>query len=333
MTSALHSPVCDLLGCEVPIVLAGMGGVARSELVAAVIAAGGFGFLGMVREPVSLIRNEIQRLRERGIERFGVNLIPSATDPALLESQVATCLELAVPVVCLFWDIPTALVQTLRHAGIVVVCQVGSVAEAQDAANAGAHALIVQGIEAGGHIRGHELLETLVPAIEAGVSLPVLAAGGITDGADVARMWSLGAQGVVLGTALIATYEAFAHDFHKQRIVEAGTNATVITDYFHINWPRGARVRVLANSVTRDECGDPFSSGRVVIGEEEGRPIYLFSTDSPLRSMSGDFEAMALYAGTGVAGVTEIISAKERVHRIVAEASRLLRRSGHAHRT
>jgi nitronate monooxygenase len=94
MATPLHRPVCDLLGCTHPIVLAGMGGVARSELVAAVTEAGGFSFLGMVREPVDLIRSEVAALRARGIERFGVNLIPAATDPALLEAQISACIDL-----------------------------------------------------------------------------------------------------------------------------------------------------------------------------------------------------------------------------------------------
>ena len=94
-----HSPACDLLGSKLPLVLAGMGGVARSELVAAVTGAGGFGFLGMVREPPELIEREVTRLRELGHSRFGVNIIPASTDPALLERQVSTLVELAVPVV------------------------------------------------------------------------------------------------------------------------------------------------------------------------------------------------------------------------------------------
>jgi len=114
MTTPLHSPVCDLLGCRYPLVLAGMGGVARAELVGAVTQAGGFGFLGMVREPVDLIRAQVQALRERGVHRFGVNLIPAATDPELLEAQVAACVALGVPVVGLFWDLSAPLVQRLR---------------------------------------------------------------------------------------------------------------------------------------------------------------------------------------------------------------------------
>jgi nitronate monooxygenase len=324
MVTTLHRPVCTLLGCTYPIVLAGMGGVARSELVAAVTQAGGFGFLGMVREPVALIRSEVEALRSRGIERFGVNLIPAATDHVLLEAQVSTCIELGVPVVGLFWDLPVALLRRLRGAGIVVVCQVGSPPEARAVEDAGAQILIAQGVEAGGHVRGDRPLHELLPEVAAETTLPVLAAGGLIDGADLATVLSLGAQGAVFGTALIATPESFAHSYHKQRLIAAGPGDTVLTEAFHINWPHGAKVRVLTNSVTRGERGDPFAKSRTIIGDETGRPIYLFSTDSPLRSMTGDFEAMALYAGTGVGRVDGIIGAADRVRAIATEATALL---------
>ncbi len=102
MSASLRTPACDLLGCEHPVVLAGMGGVARSELVAAVTEAGGFGFLGMVRESPSLIRREVEAVRRLTSKPFGVNLIPAATDPELLERQLVACIELGVPVVALF---------------------------------------------------------------------------------------------------------------------------------------------------------------------------------------------------------------------------------------
>src|SRR3546814_10608367 len=84
----LYRPICDLLACRYPLVLAGMGGVARAELVLAVTRGGGFGFLGMVREPVALLRAEIERIRAHSDRRFGVNLIPASTPPELLEAQI-----------------------------------------------------------------------------------------------------------------------------------------------------------------------------------------------------------------------------------------------------
>jgi nitronate monooxygenase len=136
----------------------------------------------------------------------------------------------------------------------------------------------------------------------------------------VAAVLKRGAQGAVLGTAFLATHESFAHDYHKQRIVDSREGQTVHTQAFHINWPEGAYVRVLESSVTRGQRGDPFVPERVTIGQEKSRPIYLFSTDSPLRDMTGDYEAMALYAGKGSAAINDIVPAAERLKRIVREA-------------
>jgi nitronate monooxygenase len=301
-----------------------MGGVARSELVAAVTGAGGFGFLGMVREPAALIEREVEAVRAMGYGNFGVNIIPAATDRALLERQVAAIIELHVPAVALFWDIDAGVVERFRDAGITVVYQVGSVDEAIAAERAGAQMIIAQGVEAGGHVRGTRPLAELLPEIAAAVSVPALAAGGLATGGDLLTALALGAEGIVLGTALMATTEAFAHDEHKRRLLEAHAADTVLTDTFHINWPPGAPVRVLKSEVTAGRHGASHSSERLVIGDEEGRPIYLFSTDSPLRSMTGDFASMALYAGTGVGRLREIVPAAARIGGIMAEAGRLL---------
>lgn len=327
MGLSLETPVCGLLGCRYPIVLAGMGGVARSDLVAAVSEAGGFGFLGMVRESPDFIRTEVARVRARTTRGFGVNLIPAATDPDLLEAEVAAVIEAGIPAVALFWDLKPDLVRRLLDAGCLVLAQIGSVREAEEAAAAGAHIVIAQGTEAGGHLRGQSSLATLVPDVVGRVEVPVLAAGGIVDGAGVAAMLALGAQGAVIGTAFLATHESFAHDYHKDRVLQAQPGDTVRTCAFHINWPPGASVRVLPNSVTRGERGDPSRPDRRVIGEDEGRCIFLFSTDSPLRSTTGDLEAMALYAGEGAGRIGSLTHAAGRLAAIVDDARRLLERS------
>lgn len=327
MQPTLHTQVCEMLGCTYPILLAGMGGVARSELVAAVTEAGGFGFLGMVRESPQLIAEEIAKVRARTDRKFGVKLIPAATKPELLEAELAACIAAAVPVMALFWDLSVEIVKRLRDAGILVVCQIGDLQEAEEAQAAGAQILIAQGVEAGGHVRGTTELHALLPQIIANVDIPVVAAGGIIDGRGLAAALALGAQGALIGTAFLATAESFSHDYHKQRIVEARPDTTIRTDAFHVNWPKGAFVRVLPNSVTRGEHGDPFSGERKVIGKEGNRSIWLFGTDSPLRSMTGDFEAMALYAGQGAGHIHSIMSARERLDAIVKEAVSILERN------
>lgn len=324
MSNGLRTALCELLACDHPVLLAGMGGVARSELVAAVTEAGGYGFLGMVREGPDFIRSEITAVRQATARPFGVNLIPAATAPDLLEAEVAVCLEEEVHSVCLFWDVFPDVVARLKAAGILVLHQVGSVADAEAAIAAGVDALIVQGIEAGGHVRGQTPWAELLADIRSLTKLPLAVAGGITDGRGLAAAIQAGADGVCMGTAFLATVESFAHDYHKERILKARPGDTVHTEIFHRNWPMGAPVRVLANSVTRGEHGDPWREEATEIAREGDRPIYLFSTDSPLRNTVGDLEAMALYAGVGASRINDLPTAAERLRRVVADAAELL---------
>ncbi len=151
---ALRTPLCDLLGCDVPILLAGMGGVSRLELAAAVVKAGGYPTLGMVREAPEVIEREVQALRAATGRPFAVNLIPAATDPDLLDAQIARCLDLGVRAFSFFWDVVPPVVARVKAAGGLVLHQVGTIQAARDAEVAGADVLIAQGIEAGGHVHG-----------------------------------------------------------------------------------------------------------------------------------------------------------------------------------
>src|SRR5690606_32664040 len=182
----------------------------------------------------------------------------AATQAALLAAQVQCCIDLRVPVVCLFWDIDAAIVRRLRDAGVVVAYQVGSADDARAAEAAGAQMLIAQGVEAGGHVRAARPLAEALPQVIAATSLPVLAAGGIADGTGVAHVMALGAEGAVIGTAMIATEEAFAHDHHKRRLLAATAKDTVLTEAFHINWPSGAAVRVPRSALTDGGRRDAF---------------------------------------------------------------------------
>ena len=320
----LHRPVCELLQCRYPIVLAGMGGVSRAALVSAVTQAGGFGFLGLVRDPATRICEQVRAVRAATVRPFGVNLIPAATAPELLQEEVEACIALGVPVVCLFWDVFPALIRRLRDAGMLVVHQVGSAQEAHQAQQAGAELLIAQGREAGGHVRGDQPLSQLLPEVLAVCDVPVLAAGGLAEGQDLAAVLRQGAQGAAFGTAFIATHEAYAHSYHKLRLLDAQAQDTLLTRAFHINWPPGADVRVLRNSVTEGRRGDPWQSAPTVIANEDGRAIPLFSTDSPLRCTRGELEAMALYAGEGVGKITSLSGAATLVRRIAYQAAAAL---------
>ncbi|WP_133492069.1 nitronate monooxygenase family protein [Alcanivorax sp. 24] len=325
--SALRTPLCQQLGCAYPILLAGMGGVARHRLAAAVCQAGGFGVLGMVREPVERIRDEVLALRHLTDKPFAVNLIPAATDPALLHQQVHTCLNLQVPFVVLFWDVDSALIRHLVSEGIGVIHQVGSRWDAELAIDAGAEIIIAQGWEAGGHVRGQigtlSLLAELVPFCP----VPVVASGGIANGRSLVAALALGAQGASLGSAFLATQEANAHRHHQQRLLNAEAGDTVHCRHFTRNWHEPAPVRVLRSRVTRGEYDD-LRHARIseIIGEQDGQPVYLFSTDSPLADARGEVDDMALYAGQSCGQIQQLLSAKQRLNHIIEEAAETLTR-------
>lgn len=324
---ALHTPLVDLLGCDLPIIGAGMGGVARHHLAAAISNAGGFGCMGMVREPAARLRTEVEAYRLLSDRPFAINLIPAATDRDLLDAEVAECLALSVPAVALFWDLDAALVRRLKGEGLLVIHQIGSVAEAEAALNAGVDVLIAQGIEAGGHVRGQVSTLALLPEVVALSPVPVVASGGIGSGAALVAVLALGAQGACCGSAFLATHEANAHPRHKQQLLDSSAGDTVLTEKFFRNWPVTAPVRVLHNAVTDGRHDALLAEGATpVIGMQDGVPVYLFSTDSPLQDATGDIDSMALYAGQSCGQVHELCGAAERIQQMMTEATACLGR-------
>lgn len=328
-----YTDLCRLLGIRVPILQAGMGGVARAELVSAVGRAGAYGFLGMVREDPAFIRSQIDAVRTGSTHPFGVNLIPAATDSGLLQEQLSVCFEETVHSVCFFWDVDQDLVALAKSRGLLVFYQVGSVGDAKLAAEAGADVIIAQGVEAGGHVRGTTSSLVLLPQVVRAVSCPVVASGGFASGASLVAALALGAAGVHCGTAFLATEESFAHAYHKTKVVQARSEDTVHTDLFAINWPKGAPVRVIRNSLTRgmgdrDFGHDPYAQPAEQIAVEDDRPIYRFSTDSPLRNTKGDLEPLALFAGQISGAITDVPSVALRIEQMVSDAEVVLSQLG-----
>jgi len=200
-----------MLGIRHPVVQAGMGGVSRAELAAAVSNAGGLGILGMIRMSPDIIREQIRKTRALTDLPFGVNLVPPVASASGFEAQLAVCIEERVPVLSLFWCDPAPFVERCHAAGMIVLHQVPSTDEARSAAAAGVDVVVAQGVEAGGHGRGQLGILTLLPSVVEAVSpLPVLAAGGIIDGRGLAAALALGAQGVWVGTRFLASAESEA---------------------------------------------------------------------------------------------------------------------------
>lgn len=330
MHAALRTPLLQQLHCRYPIMLAGMGGVARSALAAAVARGGGFPVMGMVREPVALIEKEVAALRAAAGDdlHFAINLIPASCDAQLLKEQVDACLRLRVPSMVLFWEVDQALVRHLKAEGVQVIHQIGNHRDAELALQAGCDVLIAQGLDAGGHVRGQVSTLALLPDIVAMSDVPVAASGGIACGQALVAALALGAQAVSLGSAFLATDESFAHPHHRQRLVEASAEDTVHTTVFARNWTITAPVRVLQNAVTRGQY-DHLSEeerNRPIAHQDGGQPIYLFSTDSPAIDAEGRLDDMALYAGESISQIHDIVSAPARIQQLMREAEATLQR-------
>ena len=328
----MRTPLCDILGCRYPILQAGMDGVARAELVAAVAQSGGYGFLGMVRESPELIAREIDAVWGKTDRPFGVNLIPAATDPALLDGELTVCFDRKAHSLCFFWSVHADVVACAKDSACLVLYQVGSVEDAVAAEEAGADVIIAQGLEAGGHVHVTVSSLVLLPQIVRAVSIPVVGSGGFASGESLIAALALGAQGIHCGTAFLATEESFAHDYHKTQVVAAGLKNTVHTDAFAINWPPNSPVRVIANRLT-DGLGQRLFGYRAEdIPREpitDGRPIYKVSTDSRLRTTTGDLEFLALFAGQVPGAVETVPNAAARITQIVGSARATLERLQH----
>ncbi|HMC40944.1 MAG TPA: nitronate monooxygenase [Acidimicrobiales bacterium] len=281
----------DLVGCRWPVQLAAMGGgVGGPELARAVQQAGG---LGMVSrgEPVP----------DPGC---GVNfLVPflAADSDSASASDVAEAGR-GAGVVEFFYGPPRpALVEAGRAAAPVVGWQVGSADEGRAAAEAGCDYVVVQGIEAGGHVRGRESLDAVLGQVLDDIDLPVVAAGGIATAERVADLIARGADAVRVGTRFLVCPEARAHDDYVAALLAASADDTVLTGWFAEGWP-DAPHRVLRASVAA--------------GEQSGWRSAL----PPARRSARPATDMAQYAGMGVGAVAKVEPAAE----VVADLVRLL---------
>jgi NAD(P)H-dependent flavin oxidoreductase YrpB (nitropropane dioxygenase family) len=306
------------------------GGIAGPELVAAVGNAGGFGFLGFVGLPASHIRTQLRRTRALTTKPFGANLVVTC----LTGGEVEACFDARPSVLGVFWGDPTPFVADAHRRGIKVMVQVGSVAEAVAAAEAGVDAVIAQGVEAGGHVRGTTALSVLLPTVVEAVSpLPVIAAGGIATGRGVAAALVLGAQAVAMGTRFLASEEAHASPIYKERIVRARAEDTVLTGLYDIGWPDAAH-RVLRTRVydAWDAAGRPAPGSRPAEGSVVGTvpiaemrvEVPRYSTFPPLPGFDGDADDFCLYAGQSCGLIADIRPAAAIVAEVAREARRTL---------
>jgi NAD(P)H-dependent flavin oxidoreductase YrpB (nitropropane dioxygenase family) len=308
--SKLQTPVCDLLGIQLPIFQAGMSTYTTPELVAAVSNAGGVGIIGGLFRAADELRDEIRRVRELTDRPFGVNHVISQLD----RDAIDVTIELRVPVLALAWGRADEIVRRAHEAGMKVIHQVNTPEEAGRAASDGADVIIAQGAEGGGHVGAMSALPLVPQVVDVVNGVPVLAAGGIADGRGLAAAMMLVAQGALIGTRFLATPEASGRGHSKDVILNALGSQTVASKFFDdvmgLRWP-GALLRSIRNPLL-----DRWAQRQQdwTLAADQIRP----SLEAALAA--GDF----VIAGESAGLVHDIVPAGELVARIAREAEALL---------
>jgi nitronate monooxygenase len=316
-----------------------MAFVAYPPLAAAVSNTGGLGIIGATPDPPASLPVMVAELRELTDRPWGVNLICADTGmgPACTDGHIDACVELDVPLVVFHHDPPPReWVQRLTRANTRVWMQVSSVDLAAIAVERGVSGLVAQGVEAGGHARGVVPVRELLAQIRAQFPAQLLvAAGGIADGSGVAAMLRAGADGVFVGTRLVASVESNAHPEYKRRLVDA-VGPPVVTTAFGPEWPaeryRVLPTRAVAESIGRaDDVPHPLPErviGHTTLFPHSARLPYempTFSAIPPtLETTDGEWDEMAYPAGAGVGLIHDVPAVAQIVASMMREAHRLL---------
>ena len=309
-----HDPAAllrRLLDIDIPVLGAPMARIAGGRLATTVTDAGALGFLGGGYGDLDWLERELAAIDASSV---GVGLITWRLEqqPDVLD-QV---LEHHPRAVWLSYGNPAAHIPRVHRAGAVVVCQVLDAASAADALRAGADVLVVQGSEAGGHGRPDRGLLTILPAIvRLAGDVPVLGAGGIATGHQLAACWALGAAGAALGTRLYATDEAHDTPAAKQRLVDLAGDDTVHTTVFDLlrgpRWPAGYTGRAAVNDVTRRWHGQ----------EAELQTVLDTERDHYQRAAAaGDLHTRVVWAGEAIDFIDSIEPARDIVRTIHRDA-------------
>src|SRR3990167_8776840 len=310
----IKTRLCDLLNLSVPIFQAPMGGATTPRLASAVANYGGLGMLPLGAWPMEKCEKLIDETLALTDQAIGVNLVLEWDQHERLEMS----LKKGIKIIWFFWGDPSPFVEKIHAQGGKVILTVSNAAQAKLAIDAGVDVIVTQGWEAGGHIWGEVATMPLVPTVVDVVDgkVPVVAAGGIADGRGMAAAMALGAEGIVLGTRLLASHEAGIHEQYKNRILNAKETDTVYTDLFDKGWPN-SYMRVLRNSTYEQwlHAGKPQPGHRpgehdVIAQLHTGAPVERYSRSSPAATMTGNIEPLAHYAGQSVG----LVKSKQFAH-------------------
>jgi enoyl-[acyl-carrier protein] reductase II len=297
--------VTALLGVEFPIVQAPMGWIARAQLASAVSEAGGLGIIETSSGALDEIKDEIRAMRDLTDKPFGVNIAQAfVKDPGIVDFVV----DQGVRFVTTSAGSPKQYTGPLKEAGLTVFHVVPTLHGALKAVEAGVDGLIVEGGEGGGFKNPRDVATmVLMPLVRSRVEVPIIAAGGIIDGATMAAAFALGAEGVQMGTRMVSAAESPVHDNWKEAIVRAAETDTVM-----LNRHTSPALRAL-----RTERSESLEFA------VDGNAMALFGNALDLY-FGGDMEASLALSGQVAGRIDEILPVAEIIRRTVAEFGEVL---------
>ncbi len=302
----METKLTKLLGIKYPIIQGGMAWTSDAVLAAAVSNAGGAGIIGSGGRTTEWTRDEVRKAKTLTDKPFGVNVMLMAPNIADIIDMLC---EEKVAFVTLGAGNPVPHIEKFHNAGIKVIPVVPNVKLAKRIEAAGADALVVEGMEAGGHVGQQTtmaLMENVLPQI---TKIPVLVAGGISDGRALAAALLMGAEGVQIGSRFLLTTECPAHPDAKQAIIDATDTDSTVTGF-----SRGHGVRCLKNAFTQK-----FSE-REISGASQDELNAMGTGTNKRGIMEGDIVDGTVMVGQSLNVLNDILPCKDVVERIMAEA-------------
>lgn len=302
----METKLTKLLGIKYPIIQGGMAWTSDAVLAAAVSNAGGAGIIGSGGRTTEWTRDEVRKAKTLTDKPFGVNVMLMAPNIADIIDMLC---EEKVAFVTLGAGNPVPHIEKFHNAGIKVIPVVPNVKLAKRIEAAGADAMVVEGMEAGGHVGQQTtmaLMENVLPQIK---NIPVLVAGGISDGRAIAAALLMGAEGVQIGSRFLLTTECPAHPAAKQAIIDATDTDSTVTGF-----SRGHGVRCLKNAFTQK-----FSE-REISGASQDELNAMGAGTNRRGIMEGDIVDGTVMVGQSLNVLNDILTCKEVIERMMAEA-------------
>jgi enoyl-[acyl-carrier protein] reductase II len=315
----MKTRITEMFDIELPVMLAGMGGVSYSDLVAAVSEAGGIGTFGAAPMSTELLISEMARVREMTKKPFGVDLLTASPDS--IERNLKAIIEGGASIYVAGLGVPREIIDELHKNNILVGSMCGKVRHAVAAVASGCDFVVAQGTEAGGHT-GTVATMALVPQVVDAVNgkVPVVAAGGIFDGRGLIASLALGAEAVWIGTKFIATHEAHTGNGYKEKMLTMAEDDTVISKAYTGKTCRVARTEWTEHFDKHPEELQGFP-GQAIATIQAGIDHLGVGPETTL-----DVNKAFMAIGQAVGAIDEIVPAKQVVDEIMSQARETLER-------